>query len=61
MNISKVTRMRRKDTINLRDISRMQRYQGQIPCFLLSTDKGILTGPQASSKKVGGIPLFRII
>lgn len=58
--ISQLTRMRRKDTINSRDLYTLNRLKGQHESYFISSDKGILTGLEISKKFIGGIPLFQI-
>lgn len=58
--VSALTRMHRKGTMNARDLTKIQRLKGQTQSYFVSTDKGILTGSEASKQHVGGIPLFRI-
>jgi ribosomal protein S8 len=58
--ISSLVRLHRKDTMNARDLVKLQRLRGQAQTHFVSTDKGILVGSEAAKHHAGGIPLFRI-
>ena len=53
-------RMNKRATVSAKGIVNHQLRQGQAQELFLSTDRGIATAHAASSKKTGGIPLFKI-
>ncbi len=53
-------RMNKRLTASAKKIVKHQALQGQAQYLCLSTDRGILGAREASAKKVGGIPLFKI-
>jgi ribosomal protein S8 len=53
-------RINKRSTASAKQIVLHQLQQGQVQQLTISTDRGILTGLQASSKKLGGVPLFKI-
>lgn len=59
--IKPFVRVRRKSTIEARDISKFQRLSGQTWDFIISTDKGIILEKDNKRNWCGGLPLFRIL
>lgn len=53
-------RASKRCTASARQIVKHQLRQGQVQYLSISTDRGIITGQEASAKKLGGIPLFKI-
>jgi ribosomal protein S8 len=52
--------MSKQSTASAKRIVKYQLRQGQAQQLSISTDRGIMTGCEASAKKLGGIPLFKI-
>jgi ribosomal protein S8 len=58
--ITRLKRIRRKNTISKQDVFKLQRLKGHSEHFFISTDQGIQTNFNSSRSQKGGIPLFRI-
>jgi len=58
-NIEKV-RLNRRMTATAKQFIKIQKLHGQAVYYSISTDAGIISGWDASSKKIGGLPLFKI-
>lgn len=59
--IKPITRVRRKSSIEARDLAKAQRLQGQTWDFFASTDKGVLIEKENRRYWRGGMPLFKIL
>ena len=53
-------RMNKKVTATSKQLTRQNLRQGQMPHISVSTDRGIISSREASNKKIGGMPLFKI-
>jgi len=53
-------RMNKSMTASSKQLAKQNMRQGQIPHVSVSTDCGIMSSREAASKKVGGLPLFKI-
>ena len=60
-DIKPITRVRRKSSIEARDLAKAQRLEGQCWDFFASTDKGIMLEKEIRRYWRGGMPLFKII
>lgn len=53
-------RMNKKSTATSKQLIKQQMRQGQVPHVSISTDRGAISAREAVSKKIGGMPLFKI-
>lgn len=53
-------RLNKRQTSTAKQIKKHQILQGQAVYYAISTDVGLISGIDASSRKIGGIPLFKI-
>jgi ribosomal protein S8 len=53
-------RLNKRQTSTAKQIKKHQILQGQAVYYAISTDRGLISGLEASSRKIGGIPLFKI-
>lgn len=54
-------RLNKWSTGSYKQITKLQNFGGKNVFLSVSTDRGIMTGIQASTKKIGGLPLFKIL
>jgi ribosomal protein S8 len=60
LNQIESVRLNKRQTGTAKQIKKHQVLQGQAVYYAISTDRGLISGLEASSKKIGGIPLFKI-
>lgn len=54
-------RVGRKSTVSFYHLNKLQRRQGFMSTYILGTDRGLLTSPQALSRNVGGKILAKLV
>lgn len=52
--------MNKRLTASAKEVVKYQLRQGQVPYLGISTDRGVLSGQETCTKRLGGIPLFKI-
>lgn len=59
-DIAKIRREGKKTTLKFKHINKIQMRRGKYPCYIFSTDRGIVDAQDIKKTPVGGIPLFSI-
>lgn len=59
-DISKIRREGKKATLRFKHINKIQMRRGKYPCYIFSTDRGIVDAHEVKKLLVGGIPLVGI-
>jgi len=53
-------RLSKRGTVSAKQLAKHQLRQGQVQHLSISTDRGVVVGPEGVAKKLGGVPLFKI-
>jgi ribosomal protein S8 len=58
--IAKIRREGKKATLKFKHINKIQLRRGKYPCYIFSTDRGVLDAQDIKKTCIGGIPLVGI-